>query len=119
MTGLFVTETWAPAEAFVWVSGGIAFEDGNKAALFFESEGTRGTYPDLEVSWGSFNDHATGLPGPVGISVMAKEDIAGYIIKEEEVLGLYWLHEDMAACGILAFEIREVFYSGLNEPPSL
>lgn len=105
MTGLFVTETWASAEAVVGVSGGIAFKDGNKAALLLEGEGTRGTYPDLEVSWGGFNDHATGLPSPVGILVMAKEDIAGYIIKEEEVLGLYWLHEDMAACGILALEI--------------
>lgn len=30
---------------------------------------------------------------------------------------LYWLHEDMAACGILALEIGDVI--GLYEPSSL
>lgn len=119
MTGLLVTETGAPSEAVVGVCGGIAFEDSNKAALLLESEGTSRTYPDLEVSGGGFNDHAAGLPGFVGMLVMSAEDISGYIIKEEEVLRLYWLHEDMATCGILALEIGDVFYIGFYEPSSL
>ena len=119
MTGLLVTETGAPAEAVVGVCGAIAFEDSNKAALLLESEGTSRTYPDLEVSRRGFNDHAAGLPGFVGMLMMSAEDISGYIIKEEEVLRLYWLHEDMAACGVLALEIGDVFYIGFYEPSSL
>lgn len=77
-----------------------------------------GTDPDLEVMGGSFDHHATGLPGVIGELVVT---FYGYPIDvvHQQIMGLVeGPHEDMPAFGIMRLKIGYFVDTGIEPPES-